>query len=103
MESRIKPLPLDLTTATTNEPFQPQQQHHVPPTPPSPTFSTTSLISSMSWIADKAPQELIPMIKNAYSSLKEKEKGKQIDRKRNGRVVESCQKKCRCVNVVVCM
>ncbi|KAI8097715.1 uncharacterized protein BX664DRAFT_312530 [Halteromyces radiatus] len=42
--------------------------------PPSPTFSTTSKMSSMSWIVDKAPHELIPMLKNAYYSLKEKEK-----------------------------
>lgn len=44
-------------------------------TPPSPSLSTTSsFISSVSWM-QKSPTELIPMLKNAYSTLKDKEKG----------------------------
>jgi hypothetical protein len=44
--------------------------HH----PPSPTLSATSFISSASW-NKKSPSELIPMLKNAYKALKEKERG----------------------------
>ncbi|KAI8334260.1 hypothetical protein BC941DRAFT_454466 [Chlamydoabsidia padenii] len=65
MASRKTPLSLHLT---------PTESLQHPVSPPSPTFSTTSFISSMSWLADKAPQDLIPMIKSAYSSLREKEK-----------------------------
>lgn len=44
--------------------------------PPSPSLSTaSSLRSSISWM-QKSPNELIPMLKNAYSSLKDKERGK---------------------------
>lgn len=44
-------------------------------TPPSPSLSTaSSLKSSISWM-QKSPNELIPMLKNAYSSLKDKERG----------------------------
>ncbi|KAI8645354.1 hypothetical protein BD408DRAFT_411786 [Parasitella parasitica] len=43
-------------------------------TPLSPSLSTaSSLKSSMSWM-QKSPNELIPMLKNAYSSLKDKER-----------------------------
>jgi hypothetical protein len=38
------------------------------PTPPSPSLSTAS------WL-QKSPNELIPMLKNAYSTLKDKEQG----------------------------
>ncbi|KAL7321119.1 hypothetical protein PS15m_000930 [Mucor circinelloides] len=42
--------------------------------PPSPSLSTaSSLKSSISWM-QKSPNELIPMLKNAYSSLKDKER-----------------------------
>lgn len=47
----------------------------VPPGPPSPSLSTTSFMSSVSWMADKTTSELIPLLKNAYSALKDKEKG----------------------------
>lgn len=43
-------------------------------TPPSPTLSCTSIVSSKSWM-QKSPNELIPMLKNAYSTLKDKERG----------------------------
>lgn len=43
-------------------------------TPPSPSLSTTSFISSVSWM-QKTPNELIPMLKNAYDTLKDKERG----------------------------
>lgn len=49
----------------------------VPPGPPSPTFSTSSFMSSVSWMAEKTSSELIPLLKNAYSALKDKEKGKR--------------------------
>lgn len=48
----------------------------IPSGPPSPTLSTTSFMSSVSWMAEKTSNELIPMLKNAYSALKDKEKGK---------------------------
>ncbi|KAI8876147.1 hypothetical protein K501DRAFT_337837 [Backusella circina FSU 941] len=41
--------------------------------PPSPTLSATSFRSSVSW-NKKSPSELIPMLKNAYKALKEKER-----------------------------
>jgi hypothetical protein len=43
-------------------------------TPPSPTLSSTSIISSKSWM-QKSPNELTSMLKNAYSTLKDKERG----------------------------
>ncbi|KAI8876329.1 hypothetical protein K501DRAFT_338165 [Backusella circina FSU 941] len=42
--------------------------------PPSPTLSTTSLMSSVSWMAEKTATELIPILKHVYKSLKDKEK-----------------------------
>ncbi|KAI8063750.1 hypothetical protein BC940DRAFT_348899 [Gongronella butleri] len=42
--------------------------------PPSPTMSTNSFMSSMSWMAEKSTAELIPLLKNAYHSLKDKER-----------------------------
>jgi hypothetical protein len=60
---------LDLNRNTLNQ---------VPPGPPSPTLSTASFMSSVSWMAEKTSTELIPMLKNAYSALKDKEKGKSI-------------------------
>ena len=47
----------------------------IPSGPPSPTLSTTSFMSSVSWMAEKTSSELIPMLKNAYTALKDKEKG----------------------------
>jgi hypothetical protein len=49
-----------------------------PSGPPSPTMSTNSIISSMSWIVEKSPTDLIPMLKNAYTALKDKERGRWI-------------------------
>ncbi|CEP14342.1 hypothetical protein [Parasitella parasitica] len=51
-----------------------QSMSQVPPGPPSPTLSTTSLMSSVSWMAEKTSSELIPMLKSAYCALKDKEK-----------------------------
>ncbi|KAI9282230.1 hypothetical protein BY458DRAFT_497578 [Sporodiniella umbellata] len=48
-------------------------QVYVPRSPPSPTHSTASFMS-VSWMAEKTSTELIPMLKNAYSALKDKEK-----------------------------
>ncbi|KAI9495368.1 hypothetical protein BDB00DRAFT_814393 [Zychaea mexicana] len=42
--------------------------------PPSPSLSTASFMSSVSWMAEKSSTELIPMLKNAYSALKDKER-----------------------------
>lgn len=42
--------------------------------PPSPSLSCTSVVSSKSWM-QKNPNELIPMLKNAYDTLKDREKG----------------------------
>ncbi|KAI8985806.1 hypothetical protein BDB01DRAFT_849658 [Pilobolus umbonatus] len=44
----------------------------IPDRPPSPTLSTSSVTSSVSWM-HKSSTELIPMLKNAYSTLKDKE------------------------------
>ncbi|KAF7731889.1 hypothetical protein EC973_007720 [Apophysomyces ossiformis] len=44
------------------------------PGPPSPSLSTTSRMSSFSWMAEKSASELIPMLKNAYTTLKDREK-----------------------------
>ncbi|KAI7876505.1 uncharacterized protein EV154DRAFT_526020 [Mucor mucedo] len=41
--------------------------------PPSPTLSCASVVSSKSWM-QKNPNELIPMLKNAYDILKDKER-----------------------------
>lgn len=43
--------------------------------PPSPALSSTSFISSVSWMAEKTSNELIPLLKNAYGALKDKERG----------------------------
>lgn len=44
--------------------------------PPSPTMSTTSFLSSVSWMAEKSSSDLIPLLKNAYHTLKDRERGK---------------------------
>jgi hypothetical protein len=49
------------------------------PGPPSPTHS---FVSSFSWMAEKTSSELIPMLKNAYHTLKDKEKGIKLKKKR---------------------
>ncbi|KAI8380685.1 hypothetical protein BD560DRAFT_386839 [Blakeslea trispora] len=46
----------------------------VPQGPPSPTHSTASFMSSVTWMAEKTSTELIPLLRNAYSALKDKEK-----------------------------
>ncbi|OBZ84928.1 hypothetical protein A0J61_07020 [Choanephora cucurbitarum] len=46
----------------------------LPQGPPSPTHSTASFMSSVTWMAEKTSTELIPLLKNAYSALKDKEK-----------------------------
>lgn len=66
MLSHTAPKRLDLSNINTLQ---------VPSGPPSPTLSTTSFMSSVSWMAEKTSHELIPMLKNAYSALKDKEKG----------------------------
>ena len=68
--SQLKPPHLDLNmTTNTKHAFQNSG-------PPSPSLSTTSFMSSVSWMAEKSSTELIPMLKNAYSALKDKERGK---------------------------
>ncbi|CAO3599593.1 unnamed protein product [Absidia cylindrospora] len=42
--------------------------------PLSPTTSTASFMSSVSWMAEKSSSDLIPMLKNAYHTLKDKER-----------------------------
>ncbi|CAO3608037.1 unnamed protein product [Cunninghamella blakesleeana] len=42
--------------------------------PPSPTLSTTSFMSSVSWMAEKSTAELIPLLKNAYHAIRDKER-----------------------------
>jgi hypothetical protein len=44
--------------------------------PFSPAASTTSFISSVSWVAEKSASELGSLLKTAYKSLREKEKSK---------------------------
>lgn len=43
--------------------------------PCSPVSTTTSFISNVSWIAEKSAAELGVLLKSAYKSLREKEKG----------------------------
>ncbi|KAI8874762.1 hypothetical protein K501DRAFT_264722 [Backusella circina FSU 941] len=52
----------------------PTSQLHLETSPLSPTGSTTSFISSVSWVAEKSAAELGSLLKNAYKSLREKEK-----------------------------
>ena len=68
--SQLKPSHLDLNmTTNAKRAFQNNG-------PPSPSLSTASFMSSVSWMAEKSSTELIPMLKNAYSALKDKERGK---------------------------
>ncbi|KAI9311854.1 hypothetical protein BX666DRAFT_1867361 [Dichotomocladium elegans] len=48
-------------------------------------ISTTSFMSSFSWVAEKSSNELTALLKKAYQSLREKERGKHTNWKR-GRV-----------------
>ncbi|KAL0080009.1 hypothetical protein J3Q64DRAFT_1752236 [Phycomyces blakesleeanus] len=42
--------------------------------PASPVLSTSSFMSSISWVAEKSAADLVALLKNAYSAMKEKEK-----------------------------
>ncbi|KAI8979997.1 hypothetical protein BDB01DRAFT_798414 [Pilobolus umbonatus] len=66
---RVVPARYSQSTPTTHL----YQQHEDDP-PYSPTASTTSYMSSFSWIAEKSASELGVLLKNAYKSLKDKEK-----------------------------
>lgn len=69
-KSQLPPNRLDLNNINS---FQ------IPSGPPSPTLSTASFMSSVSWMAEKTSTELIPLLKNAYSALKDKEKGEYTE------------------------
>ena len=52
------------------------QQRVVNTEPISPgAISTSSFMSSFSWLAEKSSADLTALLKNAYSSLREKDKG----------------------------
>lgn len=85
MMSHLTPPHLDLKTSS---PFQTSGGGGGPP---SPSLSTTSFMSSVSWMAEKSSNELIPMLKNAYSALKDKEKGKAKHYPFSGNMSLSCE------------
>jgi len=86
MMSHLTPPHLDLKTSS---PFQTSGGGGGGP--PSPSLSTTSFMSSVSWMAEKSSNELIPMLKNAYSALKDKEKGKAKHYPFSGNMSHSCE------------
>ena len=61
----------------TPPPLSTLSQQRVPNTEPvSPgAISTASFMSSFSWLAEKSSTDLTALLKNAYSSLREKDKG----------------------------
>ncbi|KAI9490315.1 hypothetical protein BDB00DRAFT_837985 [Zychaea mexicana] len=73
MARRNAPPPL---TCLLQQQQQQQQQQRVPNTEPvSPgAISTASFMSSFSWVAEKSSAELTSLLKNAYSTLREKDR-----------------------------
>ncbi|CAO3608556.1 unnamed protein product [Cunninghamella echinulata] len=67
MSQKKTPAYLDLHTTASNNASQIGN-------PPSPTLSTTSFMSSVSWMAEKSTAELIPLLKNAYHAIRDKER-----------------------------
>lgn len=76
---RVVPTKYSQSTPTTSVQQQQQQQQqpdYLDDPPYSPAASTNSFISSVSWVAEKSASELSVLLKNAYHSLREKEKSK---------------------------
>lgn len=69
---RLKIIPTKYSQSTPTALRQEQQDNP----PYSPADSTTSFLSSVSGIAEKSASELGTLLKNAYRSLREKEKSK---------------------------
>jgi hypothetical protein len=72
--NRKIPPKLKVTPITKHSQSTPTSHPHLETSPLSPTGSTASFISSVSWVAEKSAAELGSLLKNAYKSLREKEK-----------------------------
>lgn len=77
LRPRLKVVPTKFSQSTPTHIYSPQRTDFMDDTPYSPAASTTSFISSVSWVAEKSASELGSLLKNAYKSLREKEKSKQ--------------------------
>lgn len=76
LQPRLKVVATKYSQSTPTHMYSPQQAEFIDDPPYSPAASTTSLISSVSWIAEKSASDLGTLLKNAYKSLREKEKSK---------------------------
>lgn len=81
LKPRLKVVATKYSQSTPTSAFSPTQQTSATE-PFSPAASTTSFISSVSWVAEKSASELGSLLKNAYKSLREKEKSKLCFRKK---------------------
>jgi hypothetical protein len=69
-------LPRKLKISTQKHPLSGLSSHRCIETASiSSAASTTSYMSSISWVAEKSASEVGSLLKNAYKSLKQKEKG----------------------------
>lgn len=76
LRPRLQVVPTKYSQSTPTHLYSPQQIEFMEDPPYSPAASTTSIISSVSWVAEKSASELGTLLKNAYKSLREKEKSK---------------------------
>ncbi|GAA5805688.1 hypothetical protein HPULCUR_011211 [Helicostylum pulchrum] len=76
LRPRLKVVATTFSQSTPTNICSPQRTDFMDDTPYSPAASTTSFISSVSWVAEKSASELGSLLKNAYRSLREKEKSK---------------------------
>ncbi|KAG2234597.1 hypothetical protein INT48_003405 [Thamnidium elegans] len=74
LRPRLKVVATTFSQSTPTNIYSPQRTDFMDDTPYSPAASTTSFISSVSWVAEKSASELGSLLKNAYRSLREKEK-----------------------------
>ncbi|KAI9247809.1 hypothetical protein EDC94DRAFT_528691 [Helicostylum pulchrum] len=74
LRPRLKVVATTFSQSTPTNICSPQRTDFMDDTPYSPAASTTSFISSVSWVAEKSASELGSLLKNAYRSLREKEK-----------------------------
>ncbi|KAG2204052.1 hypothetical protein INT47_007046 [Mucor saturninus] len=74
LRPRLQVVPTKYSQSTPTHLYSPQQMDFMEDPPYSPAASTTSIISSVSWVAEKSASELGTLLKNAYKSLREKEK-----------------------------
>ncbi|CAO3653748.1 unnamed protein product [Mucor hiemalis] len=74
LKPRLRVVPTKYSQSTPTTSAQQQQSEYLDDPPYSPAASTNSFISSVSWVAEKSASELSALLKNAYHSLREKEK-----------------------------